>query len=130
MMQGEGFLYMGHGAGSQHIKEKEFYGKGVQAFMMLFGCSSAAITQGKCEPNGIAHRHLMNGAPGLLGCLWEVTDKDTDKMTENMFKTITHYHHPQNLSRILNLAKRKCKHHYLNGGAVVIFGIPIYVHIN
>jgi separase len=48
---------------------------------MLFGCNSASITQGKCEPNGIAHSHLLNGAPALLGCLWEVTDKDTDKMT-------------------------------------------------
>jgi separase len=49
--------------------------------MMLFGCSSVAITAGKCEANGPAHSHLINGSPAVLGCLWEVTDKDTDKVT-------------------------------------------------
>lgn len=93
---------------------------------MLFGCSSASLTQNKCEPNGIAHSHLINKSPGVLGCLWEVTDKDTDKVTDNIFKSLTH--HPQNLSRIMSSSKKKCKHQFLNGGAIVIFGIPIYVY--
>lgn len=62
----------------------------------------------------------------MLGCLWEVTDKDTDKVTENIFKNVTNYQ--QNLSRILQNSKKRCKHQYLNGGALVIFGIPTYIY--
>jgi separase len=63
--------------------------------MMLFGCSSAAMTLGKSEPNGFSHSNLINSSPGVLGCLWEVTDKDTDKVTESIFKNLSSQ--PQNL---------------------------------
>lgn len=117
---------MGHGAGNAHIREKQFYNKIINCLILLFGCSSASMCQQKSQPNGISHSHLINGAPGLLGCLWEVTDKDTDKVTQSLFVGLGKQ--AQNLSRLLSSSKKRCKHQYLNGGSIVIFGLPIYVY--
>lgn len=62
----------------------------------------------------------------MLGCLWDVTDKDTDKVTESIFKSITYT--GQNLSRLIQNSRKKCKHQYLNGGALVVFGMPVYLY--
>jgi separase len=48
---------------------------------MLFGCSSATMIHNNSEPHGITHSFLMNDCPSVLGCLWDVTDKDIDKLT-------------------------------------------------
>lgn len=74
---------MGHGTGSAHFKEREFYCTPIHSFIMLFGCNSVALTLGAAtgETCGVALSHLINGAKGVLGCLWEVTDRDTDRLT-------------------------------------------------
>lgn len=75
----------------------------IQCYMMLFGCSSANVIHGKCEPHGITFSHLINGASGVLGCLWDVTDKDTDKITESVFGLVNE--RPQNLAKLVKKAK-------------------------
>ena len=90
LLGGTGYLYMGHGAGCGHIPERELFNKRVNSMVMLFGCSSAAMTgtggmtgssasmtgtggmmgQQQWENHGTAHSLLLNGCPCLLGCLW------------------------------------------------------------
>jgi hypothetical protein len=38
------------------------------------------------EENGVAVDYLVNGCPLLLGCIWDVTDKDCDKLFMNLIK--------------------------------------------
>lgn len=79
---------MGHGAGTDHLKDREFYNKNINCSMMIFGCSSACMCKGKIEPHGIVHSYLINECPCVLGCLWEVTDQEIDKVTFEIFKNI------------------------------------------
>jgi separase len=41
----ECFLFMGHGTGSSHLREKTFHHQPLDCFMMLFGCSSVSLTE-------------------------------------------------------------------------------------
>lgn len=44
------------------------------------GCSSAKlIEEGAYEPHGVVKSYLMAGAPAVVGCLWDVTDRDVDR---------------------------------------------------
>ncbi len=60
----------------------------------------------------------------ILGCLWEVTDRDIDKLTESMLTMPRE--RTQNVFSRLKESKKKCRMKYLNGSAVAIYGIPHY----
>jgi hypothetical protein len=38
--------------------------------------------------HGLPLTFLQNKCPALLGCLWDVTDKDVDELTYNIFTQI------------------------------------------
>lgn len=49
------------------------------------GCSSAAVTtNGEYEPSGMVLSYLAAGSPAVVGTLWDVTDKDTDRASVKM----------------------------------------------
>ncbi|KAF2747521.1 hypothetical protein M011DRAFT_467584 [Sporormia fimetaria CBS 119925] len=82
-------LYFGHGSGAQFIKSKTvrrlYLGNGCSksgcATTLLFGCSSVHLTEnGIYEPSGMLASYLTAGAPAVVGMLWDVTDKDCDRM--------------------------------------------------
>ncbi|PZD35875.1 separin [Pyrenophora tritici-repentis] len=85
-------LYFGHGCGAQYVKSKSvrrLY-PGPQdangrkpgcATTLLFGCSSVHLTEnGIFEPSGMLASYLTAGAPAVVGMLWDVTDKDCDRL--------------------------------------------------
>lgn len=85
-------LYFGHGSGSQYIKLKSvrrlYDAQETQkksqpscATTLLFGCSSVHLTEnGIYEPSGMLASYLAAGAPAVVGMLWDVTDKDCDRL--------------------------------------------------
>ena len=88
-------LYFGHGSGAQYIRSKvvrRLYvqpedqaqtreGKPSCATTFLFGCSSVHLSEnGIYEPSGMLSSYLTAGAPAVLGMLWDVTDKDCDRL--------------------------------------------------
>ena len=85
-------LYFGHGCGAQYVKSKsvrrlypgpqEAEGrKPGCATTLLFGCSSVHLTEnGIFEPSGMLASYLTAGAPAVVGMLWDVTDKDCDRL--------------------------------------------------
>lgn len=85
-------LYFGHGSGAQYIKQKSvrrLYEAPTDegdsnpgcATSLLFGCSSVHLTEnGVYEPSGMLTSYLAAGAPAVLGMLWDVTDKDCDRL--------------------------------------------------
>ena len=55
-----------------------------------------------------------------------VTDKETDAITEKMFKEFKN--EKDNLWNVLSKSKSSTSDEYLNGGAIVLYGLPTYVH--
>ena len=92
-------------------------------------------------------------SPALTATLWDVTDRDIDKVTQSVFnhlalsptqlmtQTKPRAEHSQpgllppsgqglGLSTVaaVNLARGDCKMKYLTGAAVVHYGIPVYIY--
>ena len=80
--------------------------------------------------------YLLNGAPWVVGNLWDVTDKDIDRLSlvcmESVFKiegknsNDTH----SNISISLNQSRNVCKLKCAVGSAPVVYGVPIVIDSN
>ncbi|OQS55836.1 hypothetical protein EHP00_378 [Ecytonucleospora hepatopenaei] len=137
------FLYFGHGTGRKHYKIDK---KSSLKEINLFGCSSAKVQSYHsyfyCPKNhadfinnnikyidvNLATRylkfknngHLINIVPGktVVGCLWDVTDRDLDAFTISFLeKRIRNDPRAYNFEYL----REFCKTKHLNGGALVIF---------
>lgn len=79
---------MGHGSGGQYLPEPLIFQREVRSASLLFGCSSAKMQHKGSEAYGVAHTYLLANCPVVLGCLWDVTDVDTDNCTDRIFKAV------------------------------------------
>lgn len=78
-------LYFGHGSGAQYIRGKTIRrmvdDPGCKAVSLLWGCSSARLVEnGEFEVYGTVWNYLLGGCPAVTGTLWDVTDRDIDRM--------------------------------------------------
>ncbi|KAK1350057.1 hypothetical protein LUQ84_001042 [Hamiltosporidium tvaerminnensis] len=92
--------------------------------MLLFGCSSAKVLcVDNFKRNGIIYKYLKKFST-ILGCLWDVTDKDIDRFSleflDNIFKNET-----LDLAAFVQKSKKNMKLKYLNGASLVIYGMPV-----
>ncbi|KAI1429297.1 peptidase family C50-domain-containing protein [Xylaria sp. FL1777] len=81
-------LYFGHGSGAQYIRGRTIRQlEKCRAVALLMGCSSASLTHvGQFEPYGPIRDYMLAGSPAVVGTLWDVTDRDTDRFTGVMFE--------------------------------------------
>ncbi|QID85162.1 separin protein [Saccharomyces pastorianus] len=127
------FVYIGHGGGEQYVRGKEIKKCTTIAPSFLLGCSSAAMKYyGKLEPTGTIYTYLLGGCPMVLGNLWDVTDKDIDKFSEELFKKMGFTDNVDDLngdnlsvSHAISKSRDVCHLRYLNGAAPVIYGLPV-----
>ncbi|KAI9608524.1 hypothetical protein H4Q26_004707 [Puccinia striiformis f. sp. tritici PST-130] len=132
-------LYFGHGGAEQYIRSQTIKQLPRCAVTMLWGCSSGMLhDQGDFDPTGTPYAYMLAGCPALLANLWDVTDKDIDKLALDLFKK-TGLHscnddrlqteNPSSSSKTLTgalaLARSSCQLKYLNGAAPVVYGIPV-----
>ena len=68
---------MGHGEG-KCVDDWLIFEKKTSTIPLLFGCSSVQMTKNQTESHGLALTYMLSGSPLLLGCLWNITDKDLD----------------------------------------------------
>lgn len=91
---------------------------------------------GMHDPIGVPITYLLNGAPWIIGNLWDVTDKDIDRLSvvcmENIFKDEKNEENANNsnISRSLNQSRNVCKLKCAVGSAPVMYGIPIVIDSN
>ena len=154
------------------------------ATTFLFGCSSVHLSEnGIYEPSGMLSSYLTAGAPAVLGMLWDVTDRDCDRLAVRVGELwglwpssssssassspasglaqddagdvpptarkrkgkgkVVHLGDAETASKkkgrdaeggrgmgldeALKGARSACKLRYLNGGAAVVYGIPVYL---
>ncbi|KAF9764356.1 Separin [Nosema granulosis] len=108
-------LYFGHGGGSKYLKNIK------NKILFLFGCCSSRILNiTNFKRNGKAIDHLIRGNT-LIGCLWEVTDKDLDLIS---MKIIDSLFSGRCIACIVKEAIGVSKLKYLNGCSLVVYGVP------
>ena len=72
-------------------------------------------------------------SPCIVGNLWDVTDRDIDRLTEEFLDSWIKNHedpdknNPDSSSICFHLTKSRasCKMQYLNGSAPIVYGLPV-----
>ncbi|CUS09257.1 unnamed protein product [Tuber aestivum] len=134
-------LYFGHGSGAHFIRARTLKKLDKCGIALLLGCSSGALKDtGEFEPYGMPVNYLLGGCPSMVATLWDVTDKDIDRFSKDVFsrwglfsgrgksKQGREFEAP-NASLVEAVAKGResCVLKYLNGAAPVVYGIPAYL---
>jgi len=82
------FIFCGHGA-AEKVCDPHKLRKCYCPAALLWGCSSGRLSvRGVHDPGGAALAYLVNGAPYVLANLWDVTDKDIDKLSVACMQTL------------------------------------------
>lgn len=110
--------YFGHGNGNKYLSNYK------DKILFLFGCSSVKlICRDNFKKNSTILKHIKNNRI-VLGCLYEVTDKDIDIFSIELLKS------NGDLSKIVKKAQSKMKLKWLNGCSIVIYGMPFIYKSN
>lgn len=76
------FLYCGHGAGEKLCDSHSLRKCASTPASMLWGCSSGRLAvHGVHDPYGTTLSYLLTGASFVIANLWDVTDKDIDRLS-------------------------------------------------
>ncbi|KAH9478241.1 Separin [Psilocybe cubensis] len=79
-------VYFGHGGGEQYIRSHKIRSLPTCAATMLWGCSSGLLRDmGDFDRTGTPYNYMLAGCPTLIANLWDVTDKDIDKLSQSVF---------------------------------------------
>jgi separase len=137
-------LYFGHGSGEHYVPSQSIKKLDRCAVACLMGCSSGRLKDaGEFEPYGMPVNYLLAGCPAVVANLWDVTDRDIDKITKEVFSSWGLYSGAGNepgqkgrqkvekkcansLVEAVACARDHCRIKYLNGAAPVVYGIPVY----
>jgi len=135
----DAYMYMGHGSSEKYLPGQEVKKLEVRALPLLFGCNSGRLSRlgRSLDPTGTASCYLIASAPSILGFLWSITDRDTDKWTVTFLQ---HWlgkkgeaagagggagllpHEPDFVRAVANHKKHFQK--IINGAATVVYGLP------
>lgn len=138
LMSREIFIYCGHGGGETIVSAKHLRSRKVAPIALLMGCSSAKLNSarnefGLSESEGIVADYSLAGTPAVLGNLWDVTDRDIDRLTTSLLHRwlrvqISSTEHAStthmDLSKALAGARGACRLPYLVAAATVNYGLP------
>ena len=84
------YFYVGHGSGERFVSSKSIHSfSSINSIIFLLGCSSVKmIFKNTKELKGITNDFLRSGSRLVMGSLWDITDKDVDLFTLDIFNTI------------------------------------------
>ncbi|CDO93936.1 unnamed protein product [Kluyveromyces dobzhanskii CBS 2104] len=135
------FVYVGHSAGEQYVRLKDLRKCNELAPSLLLGCSSAHLKYcGSFESSGTIYSYLLGGSPMVVGNLWDVTDKDTDKLSVTMFEKTGFFRTSflsqctdssgtvkelPNVCEAISQSREGCNMKYLIGAAMIVYGLPM-----
>ncbi|CAL4079627.1 unnamed protein product [Meganyctiphanes norvegica] len=131
------FTYIGHGSGSQYFPGELVENTKCRSLVLLYGCSSARLApRGRIpDPWGIILNYFIASCPCVVGMLWEVTDKDTDKVTQVMLRALlgqgetessTLANPPTDVALLVSRSRGLC-HWYSTAAALVVYGLPLHL---
>lgn len=131
------FTYIGHGSGSQYFPGELVENTKCRSLVLLYGCSSVRLApRGRIpDPWGVVLNYLIANCPCVVGMLWEVTDKDTDKLTQGMLRALQGYpgsensslaNPPTDVALLVSRSRGLC-HWYSTAAALVVYGLPLHL---
>jgi pentatricopeptide repeat protein len=105
--------YFGHGNGCKYISEDIN-----NSVLFLFGCSSVRlICVNNYKKNGKVLKYIKSNRI-VLGCLYEVTDKDLDIFSMELLSR------EGDIVDLVKECRQSMKLKYLNGCSIVVYGLP------
>ena len=133
----EAYIFFGHGAGTSYYRSipDGLDACDVNCASLVIGCSSGRLfSEPQLDSHGTPFRFLMNGCPSYVGVLWDVTDKDIDKFSDQLLSYLFSKWKPElNPSRemvantrAVAMSRRVCRLKYLIGAAPVVYGLPLF----
>jgi hypothetical protein len=130
-------LYCGHESGMQYLKSAEVRKARARAggcVVWLMGCSSAKLRDhAEYDPSGMVLTYLVSGSPSVVGNLWNVTSRDLDQATISMLNWLEEEQDGEEgissntLAGAVHRARQACKLKFINGAALVTYGLPVRV---
>lgn len=123
LIQCETLIYCGHGSCEQYIRREDVATlESSPSSVFLFGCSSARVKNfGDFGNHGAVYSWVFAGCESVIGFLYDVTTGDADKMAMALLKD------PR---CDIGKARAKAKFRYLNGAALVRYGLPLLTNVN
>ncbi|RPD59511.1 hypothetical protein L227DRAFT_586688 [Lentinus tigrinus ALCF2SS1-6] len=134
-------IYFGHGGAEQYARSHKIRHLPRCAATMLWGCSSGNLKyMGDFDRTGTPYHYMLAGCPTLVVNLWDVTDREIDKVSQAVFDDLHLTADPVKQWRVdgettgkisivkaVARARDSCKLKYLTGAAPVVYGIPFYL---
>ncbi|KAG5480784.1 hypothetical protein CUR178_05919 [Leishmania enriettii] len=129
----DAFVYAGHKGGEHLVPRGALYdwipaAAGTHpTLVLLMGCSSARMQASALyDCFGLPFAYLSAGVLCVLGCLWDVTDADIDRLTCRFLQVASRTRvdgESITVGECLAVARRACKLQYLTGMATVFYGV-------
>jgi hypothetical protein len=134
------YVYCGHGAGEAFLPRDEVLSAAPRCPpSLLMGCSSGRLVRSPAlggEPDGPVLSYLLSGCTAVVGCLWDVTDKDIDRYTAALLSqwplmpahtaAVSVGATADGLPAAVVSSRTSCRLPYLIGSAPVMFGLPVH----
>lgn len=147
--------YFGHGGAEQYVRSHKIRQLSRCAVTMLWGCSSGAMREmGDFDRAGTPDAYMLSAwcvcysqlrrpsdtaSPTLIANLWDVTDRDIDRLAQSVLSQLRLEARRASAWRrgevdgaevsvvaAVAAARDVCKLKYLTGAATVVYGIPFY----
>lgn len=129
-------MYFGHGGGEEFIRGHKVRALKRCAVTMLWGCSSGLLReQGDLDCTGTPYDYALAGAPCLVANLWDVTDKDIDRITASVMDSLAleagklgdEAVRGTSVVQAVSKGRTAARLQYLTGAALVVYGVPVYM---
>jgi len=131
------FIYCGHNGAESFLSPRDIPKlESLPKVSLLMGCGSGRLQmRGDYDCAGTAIDYLVAGCPTVVANLWDVTDKDIDRLTmsvlcdwlgANMSELSEPMEDslPQTISEAIARGRSACRLRYLVGAASVVYGSP------
>jgi separase len=127
-------MYFGHGGAEEYIRGHKVRALPRCAVTMLWGCSSGRLrAQGGFDRTGTPLDYVLAGSACLVANLWDVTDKDIDRVTALVMDHLgldgegKQEQNKLSVVQAVSAARSCAKLEFLTGAATVVYGVPVYI---
>eukprot|EP00924_Labyrinthula_sp_SR-Ha-C_P009170 snap_masked-scaffold_2-processed-gene-14.31-mRNA-1 protein AED:1.00 eAED:1.00 QI:0/0/0/0/1/1/5/0/1262 len=120
------YFYSGHGSGDKYLSEDciEKHGSTLTELQLacLMGCRSVRVEKAVDRLSAVGYvRGLLEKQVSVLGCLWNVTDKDLDFISTLVLEYFHQGDPYTSLEHCIRSNSKKCRLPWLNASAVIIY---------
>lgn len=126
----DAYVYGGHKGGEHLLPRAGLYEwmpaqhHAQPSLVLLMGCSSARLFSSAVSDGfGLPLAYLSAGVSCMVGCVWDVTDGDVDRLTYRFLECAAERR--TTVGEALAVARRACKLRCLTGLATVFYGLNL-----